>query len=98
MVIKRIDPMSCAKVSGLLYAGIGLLLGACFTLFMTAIESFVPQDEPQITGLLGMVFGAGAIVMMPIFYGALGFIGGFIAAFIYNVVAGWTGGIQIEVQ
>ena len=32
MVIKRISPMSCAKVSGLLYAVIGLIVGACVSL------------------------------------------------------------------
>ena len=98
MVIKRIDPMSCAKVSGLLYAVIGLLIGACVSLVMMSIGSFVPQDEAPAAGFISMMFGAGAIVILPIFYGVLGFIGGAIVAFGYNVIAGWAGGLQIEVQ
>ena len=98
MVIKRISPMSCAKVSGLLYAVIGLLIGACFTLFLTTLGSLIPQDEQQMGGFVGMLFGAGAIVILPIFYGVLGFIGGAILAVVYNFIAGWTGGIEIEVQ
>jgi hypothetical protein len=98
MVIKRISPMSCAKVSGLLYAVIGLLIGACFTLFLTTLGSLIPQDEQQMGGFVGMLFGAGAIVILPVFYGVLGFIGGAILAVVYNFIAGWTGGIEIEVQ
>ena len=98
MVIKRISPMSCAKVSGLLYAVIGLLVGACVSLVMMSLGSFIPQDEAPAAGFIGMMFGAGAIVILPIFYGVLGFIGGAIVAFAYNLIAGWTGGIEIEVS
>jgi hypothetical protein len=98
MIIKRISPMSCAKVSGLLYAVIGLLIGACLTLFITTLGSLIPQEEQQMSGFVGMLFGAGAIVILPIFYGVLGFVGGAIIAFVYNFIAGWTGGIEIEVQ
>ena len=98
MVIRRISPMSCAKVSGLLYAVIGLLVGACFTLFLTTLGSLIPQEEQQMGGFIGMLFGAGAIVILPIFYGILGFIGGGIVAVAYNLIAGWTGGLEMEVQ
>jgi hypothetical protein len=98
MVIKRISPMSCAKVSGLLYAGIGLVVGACVSLVMMTIGSFMPQEEAPAAGMISMMFGAGAIVILPIFYGVLGFIGGAIVAFAYNVIAGWTGGLELDVQ
>ena len=97
MVIKRISPMSCAKVSGLLYAVIGLLVGACVSLVMMSIGSFMPQEEVPAAGMISMMFGAGAIVILPIFYGVLGFIGGAFVAFAYNLIAGWTGGIEIDV-
>ena len=98
MVIKRISPMSCAKVSGLLYAVIGLLVGACVSLVMMSIGNFMPQEEVPAAGMISMMFGAGAIVILPIFYGVLGFVGGAIVAFAYNLIAGWTGGIELEVQ
>jgi hypothetical protein len=98
MIIKRISPMSCAKISGLLYAGIGLLVGACLSLVFTTLGSLFPQDDSNVGGFAGMLFGAGAIVILPIFYGVLGFIGGGIVAFFYNLIAGWTGGLEIEVQ
>jgi hypothetical protein len=43
-------------------------------------------------------FGVGAIVILPIVYGVMGAIFAAIGAFIYNIVAGWVGGIEIEVQ
>ena len=45
-----------------------------------------------------MMFGAGAIVILPIFYGVLGFVGGAVTALAYNLIAGWTGGLEIDVQ
>ena len=33
---------------------------------------------------------------MPVFYGAMGFVGGLITAGLYNVIAGFTGGIEFE--
>ena len=36
MIIKRIGPLSCARLSGLLYAIIGLVLGGIFSLIAMA--------------------------------------------------------------
>ncbi len=99
MVITRISPISCAKVSGLLYAVIGFLIGACISLVMMTIGSAMPQDEVGALGpMFGAIFGVGAIVMLPVFYGTLGFIGGAIVAAAYNMIAGWTGGIELDVR
>lgn len=99
MVIKRISPMSCAKVSGLLYAALGLVFGAFFSLIMMSVGSLIPQDESQMAGpIIGMMFGAGAIIFAPLFYGVMGFIMGGLTAVAYNFVAGWTGGLELDVQ
>ena len=45
--------------------------------------------------LFGILFGIGSIITIPIFYGVMGFIFGMITAFIYNLVAGWIGGLEI---
>ena len=46
----------------------------------------------------GMLFGAGAVILLPIFYGVLGFVTTLIGAALYNVVASVVGGVEIEVQ
>lgn len=95
MIVKRVNPMSVAKVSGVLYALMGLLIGAAISLFSVVGSAFIPKESG---GGLGMLFGAAAIVVLPIFYGILGFIFSLIAAALYNLVARWVGGIEIDVQ
>ena len=97
MVIRRVSPISLAKVVGLLYAILGLLIGAFMSLIFTVIGSAAPS-EMHTAPFVGMMFGAGAIVVLPLFYGVLGFIGAGLAALVYNGLAGMIGGIEIEVD
>jgi hypothetical protein len=48
------------------------------------------------TGMMSMFFGAGAIIILPIFYGVGSFIMSAIYAALYNLAAKWVGGIEIE--
>jgi len=95
MVLKRVGPMSMAKVSGTLYIVIGLFIGAIFSSISILGLATATQDGP---GRLGMMFGAGAILWAPIFYGLLGFVGGLIMAALYNVMAKLVGGVQLELE
>jgi hypothetical protein len=92
MVINRVGPLSCAKVAGTLYAVLGICVGAVFTL-ATLAGAFASDDS---AGGFAAVLGVGAIIAFPIFYGVLGFIGSLIAAWLYNLVAGMVGGVEIE--
>ena len=97
MVITRVNAFSVAKVAAVLYAGLGLLAGALFSLIgMVGLGAALSGQEGA--GFLSMLFGVGAIVIMPICYGIFGFIFSFIAASIFNVAAGMTGGIEIETR
>lgn len=40
--------------------------------------------------------GIGALIIAPLIYGLVGFIGGVLQAIVYNIVAGLSGGIEIE--
>ena len=44
----------------------------------------------------GPLVGAGAIVIMPIFYGVFMFVMGLIQAALYNLAAKWTGGLEVD--
>lgn len=96
--IRSVDPMSLAKILGVLYAGIGLLIGAIVSLvsllgFAAALGGGGPER-----GAFGMLFGVGAIIAAPIFYGILGLIGGLIAGFLFNVAAKLGGGLVIDLE
>jgi hypothetical protein len=90
-----VGPLSCAKIAGTLYAVIGLIVGAFFSLFAIAGGFGSNSDGGRI---FGAMMGAGSIIVFPIMYGCLGFIGSLITAAIYNVVAGVVGGVEVDVQ
>ncbi len=93
MVVTRVNPLSCAKVAGVLYAIMGVLFGVVFSM-VAMLGAFAAPDT---AGMLGAVFGIGAVVFMPIFYGCMGFVMTLIGAVLYNAVAGMIGGIEIDV-
>jgi hypothetical protein len=95
MVIKRLAPLSLAKIVGMLYVVLGLIFGATFSLAaMAGAFAFDQADTP----LFFRFMGTGAVFMFPIFYGCLGFIVSLVAAWLYNILAGLVGGIEIEIQ
>jgi hypothetical protein len=96
MVITRVGPLSCAKVAGLLYVVIGLIVGAMFSLIAMA-GGFAAADTEG-AGMMATMFGVGAIIIAPIFYGCLGFVGTLIMAFLFNVAAGMVGGIEVDAR
>jgi hypothetical protein len=97
MVITRVNALSVAKVAAILYAGVGLLIGGMFSLIGIAGLSGA-FDSVEGGAFLGALFGIGAIIIMPIIYAVFGFIGSFIFASLFNVAAGMTGGIEVDVK
>jgi hypothetical protein len=95
MVIRRVAPLSVAKIAGLLYALMGLVFGAVFSLIAVA-GGFGAGDTNA--PLIGALMGAGAIVIAPIFYGCMGFITTLVMAALYNLMAGAVGGVEIDVE
>ena len=97
MVINRIAPLSLAKISGTLYAALGLIFGAIISLVSMA-GAFGGAGGGNGNPMFGALFGVGAIILLPIFYGCIGFIGSLIAAFLYNLLAGMVGGVELDVR
>ena len=96
MIVRRVGPLSFAKLMGALYVLVGLLFGAIVSLISVVGGALVPGDEAG--GMTGMLFGAAAIIVLPIFYGVLGFVFSLIGAALYNAVASIVGGVELEVQ
>lgn len=99
MVVRSVKPLSVAKIVGILYAFMGLLMGGLFSLVGLA-GAFAVPDTPEAAGfpaMFGVFFGIGAVVFLPIFYGCLGFVSSLIAAVLYNMMAGLVGGIEVDV-
>ena len=87
-VIKHVGVLSVAKIEGLIGVVLGFILGIIFAA-LGAVTSLIP-------GMTAVgVLGAASIVVLPIIYGIMMFIAGAVGAFLYNLFAGWVGGIDI---
>ncbi len=91
--IKSIAPLQLGKMLAILYGIMGLLVVPLF-LIMPMIGSQLPAQ--QRAGM--MVFGVGFALCMPIIYAVMGFVFGALGAVIYNLIAKWIGGIEVEVE
>lgn len=92
--VTKIGIASLAKISAAIYALMGLIFGTFMTLTSMTMGSAMGSEG----AIIGMIFGIGAIIFLPIFYGIIGFISGVITAFIYNIVAKRIGGLEVEVE
>jgi hypothetical protein len=91
--IKRIAPVQLGKMLAILYGIMGLIF-IPFFLIASALASAMPAR--QRVGM--MALSAGFAVAAPLMYAAMGFVIGALGAVIYNVVAKWIGGIEVEVE
>ncbi len=94
MIIKRVGPMSLARIAGTLYALLGLLIGGVFSL-IAVVGGALGGSE---SGLAGVIFGAAAVVVLPLLYACVGVVGALVGAVLFNLAAGWVGGVQIETE
>jgi len=90
MKIRKIDALSLAKISGLLYTGAGLIFSGMVALF-SLVSAFYYRSNVNLSMVLTIIF-------MPIIYGVVGFISGLIIAALYDLAAAWVGGIEVEAE
>jgi hypothetical protein len=100
--IKSVGVMSVAKVMGLIYGALGLLIVPIFLVIGLASSMAIKQAQ-QATGAnlpaaMGPIFAILMAIAAPIMYGLMGFVTGAISALIYNLIAGWVGGIEMELE
>ena len=82
--VRRIGVLSVGKISLVTYGLIAVVMGAVFAL----ISAFTEGPLVALMVLIGI----------PISYVILGFLSGIFGAWLYNLVAGWVGGIKIELS
>jgi hypothetical protein len=83
--ITRIAPIQLGKVFAVLYA----IFSIPIALIMIVAASFAPPGKSVPLAML---------LAIPVFYVAFGFIFMALAAWLYNLVAKWTGGIEYVTQ
>jgi Na+-transporting NADH:ubiquinone oxidoreductase subunit NqrD len=90
--LRSVNPLQLGLVFGLVYAVLAFVFALLYALFGAAILSH--------TGVLGMMpaMGFGLVIVAPIMYFVIGFIVFVIVGALYNLVAGWIGGIEVTFE
>ena len=97
MIVRRIGVFSAGKLLAALYAALGLVAGL-FVSLASLVGTESGMGGQHGAAPMGALFGVGAIVLLPLVYGVIGFLGGVIFAFLYNVAASVVGGIELDVE
>ncbi len=93
-VVKHITPASAFKIGLVAYGVLGIFIGIICALIAIAGASFARTTLP----FTGMGMGVAAIIVCPIVYGVIGGIVAVIGALLYNVAAGWVGGLEVDLS
>lgn len=98
--LKRVAPFQAGKMLAALYGAMSLIFVPFMLLFM-ALGSFAARSQggagaPPLPLMFGM--GVGFMVLLPVFYTAMGFVAGIIGAWVYNLLARWVGGFEFEFE
>ena len=98
--VKRIGPGSAFKVGLVLYGILGLFLGCMMALISMVAGSLTGMAgaDASLTKMMGIGMGFGAIIIFPVLYGVIGGIFAALGAAVYNLVAGWVGGLEVDIN
>lgn len=92
--VRSFNVVQLGLMYGIISALVGLILGLFLGLFSGMLAAIPNANFPNI-GPIG-------IVLFPILYAILlfiaGFVEGIIIAALYNLVAGWIGGVEIQLE
>lgn len=84
MTVRRVGALSVGKISLVTYGLVAGVIG----LVLAVVALFTAGPWAAIGVLIGV----------PVFYGIAGFLGGLLFTWLYNVAAGWVGGVEIDVE
>ena len=91
--LRSIGVLSCAKITAAIYFALGLLI-VPFILVGAVAGTLAGPMSNALGSVALIVIG----VLAPVFYGAMGFVIGAFSAFVYNLFAGWLGGLELVLQ
>ncbi|MGI8788464.1 MAG: hypothetical protein ACR2HG_11965 [Pyrinomonadaceae bacterium] len=99
--INKLGVLSVAKIQGAVLFVLGLIIGIIYGIIIIAISLLgagIGGRGNLIAGGGGVVMGIVMMILFPVMYGAMGFVGGAISALLYNFFARMVGGIEMEIE
>ena len=96
--ITRIGIFSLARIMGGVGLVFGLIFGAIFSLVSLAGVGLAFAEGSGAEGFIGLVFGLGAVIVLPLLYGGFAFLQGLLTGFVVNLALSLFGGLEIELS
>jgi len=93
--LTNVSPLKLGITLAVIYGIMSLVFLVPFFLIFSVIGAVGARTGAH---ALPVIFSGVFVIFLPVIYAALGFIGGVIAAFIYNIVAKWTGGVEFTTE
>lgn len=90
--LTRIAPWPAGKVGAILYALLGLVTGLVSLASYFQMPAGLREDDMAPGAAIALA------VALPLLYAVAGLLMGALAAWLYNLAAGWTGGLEIELS
>lgn len=99
--IKKLGVLSVAKMYAVIMLVVSLIISIPYGLIIMVFGAAMMgtgERGGMAAGGGSIVAGLAVMIILPIVYSAMGFVGGAIGALLYNIFAGIVGGIEIEVE
>jgi len=100
--VTRVGVLKCGLIQSVIGAVMGLIVGIIyFGMFSMGglLSGISGMEEFSAMGAgLGIGMGFAFLVFIPILYAIFGFIGGAVIAAVFNLAAGWVGGIDVQLE
>ena len=90
VVLEGIKVLSMMKILAVFYATFGIIIGGIWSV----ISILKGSDFP----VVGTPFGVWSILILPVIYCIIGGLIGIIFGVLYNLFAGWFGGLELVVS
>ena len=95
--VKRFGVLSVAKIQSAVMGVMGLFIGLIYAVILT-VTGIIAVIGGTKAGIMMLVGAVAAVVLVPILYAVIGFVFGALSAWVYNIVAGRVGGIELELE
>jgi len=92
--LRSVNPLQFGLVLGLIYALLGFIFALLYALFGAAFLSAMHAGYPGAMPMMGI----GLVIAAPIFYFVAGFLVGLVTGALFNLVAGWIGGLEVTFE
>lgn len=96
--IRRFNVLKTSTVVAVMYVVIIAVVAIPFLLLIAVAGVSLSGGQSAGAGAIGVVAALLGAVLVALFYGLIGWVFTAIACVVYNIAAGWVGGIEIQVE